>query len=315
MLSKLKRVKQKLHQYRCESLLNDILTTPPSNYTPSDDLVVFSMIGKKYLSAYLVAIKSFLYWYNQASVHILNDGSLDDSDIKLLNQHIPGIRISHISTIDVGAMPRGGCWERIIKLIELSQASYVIQLDSDIIVNGPITEICSYVENQYSFTIGNPRWSEAAPISYIASVARKWNSNHIQTLAEIAMPSIPLFNNRSFKMIRGCAGFAGFPRGVISRDMLETFSIQMEAVLGKEKWAEWGSEQVASNYLVSSCDNAQVLKWPKYQNFAHPVSNEPISTSCVVHFMGTNRYDDGEYQRMAKKLINSLMNIPSLQSS
>lgn len=315
MLSTLQKIRQKIHQHQCENQLSEILTTPPAHYVPSDDLVVFSMIGKKYLSAYLVAVKSFLYWFNQASVHILNDGSLQDEEIKLLKHHVPGIQISHISEVEVGVMPRGGCWERIIKLIELSQSSYVIQLDSDIVVNGPISEIYNFVKNQSSFTIGNPRWSEPSPIDYIANVAKQWNSTHVQTAAEIAMPSLPLFKDKPFKMIRGCAGFAGFPKGAVSRQALEEFSMQMEMALGKKKWAEWGSEQVASNYLVSSCDNAQVLKWPQYQNYAHPISNEPLSTACVVHFMGTNRYDHGEYRRMAKKLITSLRNVPMQQQS
>ncbi len=300
--------KKKLNKYRCEKQIDKILETPPIYYQKSDDVVVFSMIGKKYLTAYLIAIKSFLYWFSDVSVHILNDGSLDENDLIILNQHIPGIEISHIEDINVSKMPKGGCWERLIKLIELLQNRYVIQLDSDIVVGGPLTEIHKYIENKHSFTIGNPRWPEAISIQYISSVAKRWKSTHVQTFAEIAMPSIPLFINKRFQITRGCAGFSGFPKGSVDKITLEKFSIQMENAIGKDKWSEWGSEQVASNYLVSTCQGAHILKWPKYQNFANPKSNEPVNSACVVHFMGTNRYDDGQYQQMAKKTIESLKN-------
>ncbi|MCE0493270.1 hypothetical protein [Vibrio salinus] len=309
MISTFTKIKRKLEKYDCEKQIKKVLDTPPSSYQKSDDVIIFSMIGKKYLAAYLVAIKSFLYWFNNVNVHILNDGTLDEEDYNILSYHIPGIAISHIADVDVGDMPHGGCWERLIKLLDLLQKSYVIQLDSDIVVTGPMTEISQYIEQKHSFTIGNPRWSETASIQYISDIAKKWNSTHVQTYSEVAMPSLPMFKNTDFKITRGCAGFSGFPKGSVNKETLAKFSIQMEKAIGKEKWSEWGSEQVASNFLISTCSGSHILKWPKYQNFLHPKSNEPIECSCLIHFMGTNRYDKGAYKKTVKNIITSLNNI------
>ncbi|MDC0610186.1 hypothetical protein OAP63_05590 [Vibrio sp.] len=308
MTSIFDRLIQKKNKYLCSKQLDKIYSTPPIKYQPSEDVIVFSMIGKQHIAPYLVAIKSFLTWFNHISVHLLNDGSLDKDDISLITSHVPGIHISHISDIDTGKMPKGGCWERLIKLVSLLEHNYVVQLDSDIVVGGPLVEVYEHIQNQHSFTIGNPRWPQPAPVEYIADVAKKWDSNHVQTLAEIAMPSIPMLQNEKFCITRGCAGFCGLPKGSISIEFLETFSLQMEDAIGNDKWHEWGSEQVASNFLVSKSNGAHILSWPKYQNYSHPQSNEPVNSACVVHFMGTNRYDQGAYKQMAEKTISALIN-------
>ena len=96
-----------------------------------------SQICHRDVTAYLIAIKSLYRRIGQGRVLIIDDGSLTDEDISILKHHIPGIGVLDIASIDTGTCPRGGTWERLIKIIALTADHYVIQADADIGVSGP----------------------------------------------------------------------------------------------------------------------------------------------------------------------------------
>lgn len=304
------RVKRRIDKRICDIAFTRALHTPAMPCKESNDVIVFSMMGKAVIAPYIVAVKSFLYWFKPVSVQVLSDGSLDADDIRLLEQHIPNIKVTDISEVDTGGLPTGSCWERLIKLIELTEHAYVIQLDSDIVANGPMPEILQAIEDKHSFVIGSPEWQEPVPVSYLSELAKKWPYKHVQTYTEQVMSSAPMFQENDVRFLRGCAGFSGFPKGTVNKKDLELFSNQMEQAVGREIWYNWGSEQVASNYLASICPGAHVLPWPKYQTYKHPLPMGPVTNASLVHYMGTNRYDDGAYRKMGLKAIDRLINMP-----
>ena len=87
------------------------------------------------------------------------------------------------------------------------------------------------------------------------------------------------------------------------RALAEAFSQEAERLLGADYWAEWGSEQVTSNFVVANEPEARLLPYDRYLNFW----NEPVSEGAgLVHFIGTYRYHRGAYLAAARRAIAAL---------
>ena len=69
-----------------------------------------------------------------------------------------------------------------------------------------------------------------------------------------------------------------------------------------DKWAEWGSEQVMSNIVVANIPNAIVLPHPKYAD-CHKMKADVTE---FIHFIGSCRFDGGNYGRLAAQVIATL---------
>jgi hypothetical protein len=69
------------------------------------------------------------------------------------------------------------------------------------------------------------------------------------------------------------------------------------------RWSEWGTEQVTSNYLVANSPQAQLLPYPKYSTpfKAHDVG-------AFLHFIGEIRFRSRAYEKASLEAIKSLSN-------
>jgi hypothetical protein len=123
--------------------------------------------------------------------------------------------------------------------------------------------------------------------------------NHIQDVAERNLDRLPAA--ASLKYVRGCSGFAGFAKGRASLDLATHFSSQMFALMG-ERWREWGSEQIASNYVVANSAGV-VLPQPDYLSFQNDLSTD---CSKFLHFIGPYRYEAGAYTRLSRTFIDTM---------
>lgn len=312
MLSEVSNILNKVHYRFNKMLFNNVCKrirlTPPINYCYREDLKIVTQVQHRDIDMYLLAIKSFLYNIVSGSVYVLDDGSLTKEDLSLLEYHIPNVKIEHISRVDTKNCPKGGTWERLLYLIELSQDAYVIQLDSDTLSLTPMVEIYNAIENQQGFIVGaGPAWNKPVDVDYLSSVISNWmrsfDLTHVQPVAERVLYKLP-FLNENRKYIRGCSAFTGFPKQQIDIEMVMEFSQQVCNELGFEKWSEWGSEQVTSNVMISRTYNPVVLPWPYYQNYT--ADKETLSYSSFVHFIGSNRFSDRVYQNLASAFIDKL---------
>lgn len=77
--------------------------------------------------------------------------------------------------------------------------------------------------------------------------------------------------------------------------------------IARDKWDEWGSEQVTSNLLIANTLNAQVMEFPKYLSYWAHV-NIPYENASFIHFIGPYRFSNGFYVRSARKVIATLQN-------
>lgn len=275
--------------------------TPPTS-AADHAVTVLTMVGTREVDAYLVALKSF-HRYLPAHVEVMDDGSLTEDDRRRLAHHVPGIGFSTYADVPADRCQSGGCWERLYRIAALNRDRYVIQLDSDTVTTADPTEVRAAVEAGRGFVIaGGLEGSELVDYASAAAVARLQPLGHMQRDAEIALPHLA-FGSR---YVRGCAAFCGFPPGSVTREGIEAIHGVMARHLGA-RWSEWGSEQVASNLLVANAAGTQVLPAPKYCSH-YPESYHLVRRPEIafVHFIGSHRYDRGNYRALALGALDAL---------
>jgi hypothetical protein len=268
-------------------------------------LSVVSMVRHDDLTMYLLAVKSFLARLGFGEAVVINDGSLTPADEALLREHISPLRIVHISSVPLGACPSGGTWERLVHIVDLSENDYVVQLDSDTLTLEDPAEVRAAIGGNRSFILGTASGIAVEPIAKTVELMQNSPSNHVQAVVERSFDQLPGYPNLLY--CRGCSGFAGFAKGGFSRGALEGFSKSVQSVV-REKWKEWGSEQVSSNFLLSNSPGSGVLPYPQYSDFG---PKKDISACRFLHFIGTYRWDEGEYIRQGRRLIGELAVSPN----
>jgi len=299
----LRRARERIHLRRARAILD----TPPLK--PADDgVILFSMMGKRVLLPYLVAIKSLHHNLQRGRIVILDDGSLSPGDREVLAHHLGNPEIRAIASVDVGPCPKGGTWERLLTLLDLRASAYVIQLDSDTVTLGPVPEIASAIAAGQSFTLRGDAESQVLPTSEIArrtapGLHRDNPAAHVQGAIESVMDQVRIEGLAEPRYVRGCSGFAGFAPDAAGRKRAELFSIEAERLLGRKRWSEWGSEQVTSNFVVANEPNPLLLPYDRYLNFW----NEPIPKGAAfAHFIGTYRFHRGTYSAATRSAIAAL---------
>jgi hypothetical protein len=263
---------------------------------------VLSQVQHKDVLLLLLAVKSFARQVRPRTVCVLNDGSLSANDRAVLREHIPGVNLLELAEFRSAICPRGGTWERLLAIASLVRDHYVIQLDSDTLTIGLIEEVRHCIERQSAFALGTWNNQKIETMRKRCETARKLahqTDSHVQVVAEANLDKLDDFE--SLRYVRGCSGFAGFARQSFTRELVEEISGQMQAAIGA-KWSEWGSEQVMSNIVIANIPNAIVLPHPKYAD-CHKM--QPAVTE-FIHFIGSCRFDDGNYARLGAQLIARL---------
>lgn len=284
-----------------------VLTTPPIQ-AKNDGVILFSMIGTRVLHPYLVAIKSLHHQLKRGRIVLLDDGSLTELDRKILKDHLDDPQIIGIESVDTGDCPVGGTWERLLTILDLQHDNYVVQLDSDTICTGAVPHIQQAIDKNRSFTIRGGADSELISLSEASENAKSSKyfsaaNTHIQVAIEAAMEHMSISGGEDLRYVRGCSGFTGFAISKNGRALAEVFSAEAVRLLGMDRWSEWGSEQVTSNFVIANEPDPLLLPYDNYCNFW----NEPLSNDMrFVHFIGTFRYHQGLYTRTTRDVIAML---------
>ena len=297
------RALRKLREARHARQLRAVIETRPA--VPQDDgVILFSMIGTRVLLPYLVAAKSLHARLKRGRFVILDDGTLTANDRTVLATHLGNPEIRHLAAVDTGPCPRGGTWERLLTLLELRRDAYVIQLDSDTVTIGAIPEVAAAVRVGASFTLRGGSDAQILPLAQAAVQARAAPPNpHIQATVEQVFDRVAIPGRGALNYVRGCSGFAGFAPSGEGRALAELFSQAAERLVGAGRWAEWGSEQVASNFVVANEPRATLLPYARYFNFWN--GGVP-DDARFVHFVGTYRYHRGVYGQATASALEFL---------
>jgi hypothetical protein len=226
---------------------------------------------------------------------------VSQSSKQLIVRHLGPVKFVDIKTINTGNCQRGGTWERLVYILDHTADEYCIQMDCDVLCVGPIPEVLDCIEQNRAFTLadGIPK----KPLSdWVKDAIARQNDNVVFEFEKRA-PDYPGAANLQY--LRGSSGFAGFAKGAMSRAFLEDFHDKSKALLGP-RWTEWGTEQIASNFVIGNSPDSLALPKPKYLTWEHHQIPEDIS---LLHFLGYCRFDQGMFPLWANREIDSLLGL------
>ncbi|WP_419809229.1 hypothetical protein [Sphingomonas sp.] len=293
------RWKQARHGWRTRG----VLATPPLR--PRDDgVVIFSLIGTRVLLSYLVAVKSFHRHLGRGRVVVMDDGSLTAADRLVLARHLGDPEILALRDVDTGPAPRGGTWERLLTILDARADDYVIQLDSDTITRAPMPEVTAAIDAGRSFTLRGEADAALMPAdAFVATLPAIDGRMHIQKATERLLDRLDLPGLPVPRYVRGCSGFAGFAPGDGGRLLADAFSQACEARLGADRWREWGTEQVTSNFVIANEADALLLPYDRYLNYW---GQDVPAAAPFVHYLGMCRYRGRAYRDATRAAIAEL---------
>lgn len=286
------RIRKRLNYQAFNSQTKRILDTPPMPYREAP-LAIVSMVSNLDPQMYIIAVKSFYHRLGRGKVVAIVDADMPGSSRDLIRKHLGPVEFVHLESIDTGKCQRGGTWERVLYCVERSEREYVIQIDCDSLCTGDIPEVLDSVENNRAFTL-----AEGLPIKPLfdwVEDGERNGSNHIVNTFEMKARQYP--GGERLKYVRGSSGFAGFAKGGVSRQLLEDFHEKMAALHG-ERWKEWGTEQIASNFAVANSPGALALPNPKYSTYT---GGELPAESSLLHFIGTFRFKGEVFSSLANR--------------
>src|SRR5690606_24165437 len=111
------------------------------------------------------------------------------------------------------------------------------------------------------------RWMTVADFALIRPYYDPMDpQTHVQDVAEALLERIDANLPSPRYYARGCAGFSGFAPGGFDTAIAQQFSQEIEAIVGREVWSRWGSEQVMSNVIVANEGEPLLLPYDRYLN-------------------------------------------------
>jgi hypothetical protein len=293
-------IKKKYYRNTFDASCRDILQTPPVVLDEASGVAVLSQTYHPDLMMYLVAAKSFARHIRPALFVVVDDGLLPE-DRTLIRHHLRNVEFVERRAVPNRVCPAGGTWERLLSVADFCERHYVVQLDSDTVTVRHPVEVADCIRRAQAFTLPTRIGNAFVPVAEASALARQSDSPHVQVEAERQLADIDGLRDRLY--IRGCSGFAGFPRGSIRRADLERFSAQMEQALGRERWSQWGTEQFASNFMVANTRDKALLPFNAYPYWEPGVG---LEAARLIHFIGDNRFTSSRYADVARRAIAAL---------
>jgi hypothetical protein len=295
----LNKLRERLNKWHFQHALSRIRSAPPIKLG-DEPFTLLSMVHHRDVDAYLLAVKSFVRYLHPRKIVVVTDPSITEVDKSFLKSQVCGIQLIPAEINRHENIPVGGCWERLCAIACTVTNDYVIQLDADTVTLGYPAEVAEAIRNESSFVLATEDGQGFVSCQEIAAWARGrlTSGDHIQVLAESKLDC--LANYSDLRYTRGCAGFSGFARNSFGLSRLCEFSKQMQGLFGT-RWAEWGTEQFTSNFMVANSPAATVLPHPKY---CHPLRERP--GTVFLHFVGFVRFKTGRYAEVTKSVCNHL---------
>lgn len=300
------RLRRSLSYWQFDRRIGAIHDTPPLPIVDSRLRIVSMVAVPRDLPMYLLAAKTLYRRIGHGRFAMLPDRPLPEAWRERIRRHFDdAVSFTPLADIPVGPVQRGGCWERLLACLDLSAEHYVIQMDCDTLALGDIPEIRDAVAANRAFTM-----AENLPLQSFAEAAawseRDGTTSHVIDEAQRAFARHP--RRDALRYVRGSAGFSGFAQGAKTRADAELFHVEMEALLGPERWRAWGTEQVASNVMVANSPDPLPLPHPDYACVSR---RSNLSEVRFAHFIGTDRFHGQRFAREGARLIRELLAAPA----
>jgi hypothetical protein len=299
------RLRKFLAHSRFDHQTRRILDTPPISYKDAP-LTIVSMVQESDVQMYILAIKALYRRLGRGRIATIVLANFPERDRELIQRHLGPVEFHTLEELPTGRCQRGGTWERLVFCVNRSANDFVIQIDCDVLCIGPIQEVLRRVDENRAFVL-----AEGLPIQPLTAwvekgVARK--SANIVTTFEIRGAELQDAEHALY--VRGSSGFAGFAKGAATIELVENFHDAAAKVHGS-RWTEWGTEQIASNFVIANSANADPLPYPKYATFEPEYATfqkKGITPDMsLLHFIGAYRFDDGVYPRLANREIDAIL--------
>lgn len=294
------RLRRDYFRWQHTRAVRGVLQTPslPAGNLP---FILLSMVQKRDVLSYLVALKSFAAFANPQRVVVVCDPSIDAKDRDVLRQHVPHIELRAADEFVHPDIPRGGTWERLLAICSYAKENYVVQLDADTVTVGAPDAVLNAIERRVGFVLGEEARQSLLTLDQTTANAKAdvWGQSHIQGFAEACMAEVGLPTSKLY--VRGCSGFTGFPQSTEMLENLLQFSILMSSRIGSARWSSWGTEQVTSNYLVANAAGTEVLPYPRYGT-----PNAMDEETVFIHFIGSMRFSDDKYEKTSRTVIQRM---------
>jgi hypothetical protein len=292
------RWRRQLRIWNFNRQIREVMETPPVRVIDAPWTLV-SMINTHDVPMYILGIKSFYARVGKGKITAIIDRDMPETLRSILRRHFVGIELVVLETIDTGACQRGGTWERLVFLLELSERQYAIQVDADTLSFGPnLQEVVQCIEQNVPFTMADR--GTLMSMRDAAAKARASDSNYVGIVAERLFDRYP--DCDTLRYVRGSSGLAGFSKGGFTRGQIEVFHRTMEALVGS-RWREWGTEQCGSNFAIANSPGAVVLPHPDYASYGPGA--RPTDTK-FFHFIGSHRFHGGCFAALGHKVIKEL---------
>ncbi len=294
------RLRRKLMVARFNRAIRDVLGTPPMPVRPASPTLV-SMVGDDDVPMYVLSMKAFYRRLGRGRIVAIIARTMPEPSRAILRHHFPGIALEPIEAIGTGPCQRGGCWERLLYILDRAAREYVIQVDSDTLPIAPdLAEIDACIRSGTAFTLVDGANRRFMSLRETAEAARRMDTDYIGVLVESLLDRYP--DSDRLRYVRGSAALAGFPPGAMPRARIEEFHTRMQELVGP-RWHEWGTEQCASNFAVSNAPVATLLPFPAYTSF---FPGGPRSGAKFFHFIGSFRFDEGFFAARGREEIAAL---------
>lgn len=288
------------NKWKFERAVRSIEGTPP--IAPGDsNFIVLSMVHKRDVLAYLLALKTFCRWTRPARVVLVADPSLGDEDFSVIRRHATHVEIHRAHEFQRDGIPIGGTWERLSAISDFVSEGYVVQLDADTVTLGPLPEVDEAVRAGRAFTLAT---DDDFPETMTLEAISAWAQPRVDPGAHVQLQAEALMNRlqgaETLRYARGCSGFAGFPRRSFDFARLSGLSRDFERLMGA-RWRDWGSEQVTSNVLTASLPGGHLLP---HRTYCAP--HRSTLQTRFLHFIGYVRFSSGRYAQVARTCAGEL---------
>jgi hypothetical protein len=295
-------LRKKLNLLYFNARTNQIRKVAKVEMDPESNLTIVTLLCDTDVNMYLLAIFSFCRFVKPKQIIVVSD-NLSGESCDVLRACVNGINILPVDDFREEGLPIGSCWERLACILRHAEESYVMQLDADTITFKRPDEVVDAIRRNVSFTIVSNPDCRKMTFKEMSDYISSWKQTHVQVEAEKALGKCKNPETRFYA--RACAAFTGFAKQESAMVVLKDFSSEIESIIGRDKWSEWGSEQVASNYIVSNNKDSILLPFENYP-FYSPLQPRDEEKVKLYHFLGTHRFKKGRYLACAKDIIESL---------
>lgn len=255
-----------------------ILSTAPMKCLHDSRNEIHVLVCKRDMNMCLVAVKSFLRFYDQIKIVIHDDGSLSKVDLSKIQDHLPGARVISRREADLAllaVLPEDIARARaehvlIMKVIDFnyfSTADKMVLLDSDIVFTGEPEEAIDWLENDINQSFYN---SDPLKDTFRAK----------KLPGGVILPEN--FNS-------GFLGYSGI--------------IQLENIISAIRTIDYFLEDQTVYAFLLASSKTRALDPERY--FIFEGGDIPVSAK-MVHFISPNRFTGDVYFKLANKICKQL---------